>query len=86
MGQLRPDFGHEGKFRDVAWRGSPPGRCGCTGVTLTTWTWLLAAVPSPTGAARGGAQPPPIPLAVIDDPAQLKRLAAQGAWPVTLGN
>lgn len=46
----------------------------------------LAGVPAPTGAARRGAQPPPIPLAVIDDPAQLKRLAAQGAWPVTLGN
>lgn len=48
-------------------------------VTLTTWAWLLAGVPAPTGAERRGAQPPPIPLAVIDDPDQLQRLAGLAA-------
>ncbi|MFD3734590.1 site-specific recombinase [Streptomyces sp. NPDC058632] len=38
-------------------------------ISLTTWGWMLAGEPAPTGPARRGAKPPVFPLAAIDDPA-----------------
>lgn len=38
-------------------------------ISLTTWGWMLAGDPAPTGPARRGAKPPVFPVAAIDDPA-----------------
>ncbi|MFE0645028.1 hypothetical protein ACFW2Y_25965 [Streptomyces sp. NPDC058877] len=38
-------------------------------ISLTTWGWMFAGEPAPTGPARRGAKPPVFPLAAIDDPA-----------------
>ncbi|MEV8099905.1 hypothetical protein [Kitasatospora sp. NPDC085879] len=35
-------------------------------IALATWSWLLADRPVPSGAARRGAAPPVLPLAVLD--------------------
>ncbi|MFF2328672.1 MULTISPECIES: tyrosine-type recombinase/integrase [unclassified Streptomyces] len=51
-------------------------------ISLTTWGWMLAGEPPPTGPARRGAKPPVFPVAAIDDPALpevLAELAAAGA-------
>ncbi|WP_282701503.1 site-specific integrase [Streptomyces sp. CC219B] len=37
-------------------------------ISLTTWGWMLAGEPAPTGPARRGAKPPVFPIAAIDDP------------------
>jgi integrase/recombinase XerD len=38
-------------------------------ISLTTWGWMLAGEPPPTGSARRGAKPPVFPVAAINDPA-----------------
>jgi integrase/recombinase XerD len=38
-------------------------------ISLTTWGWMLAGEPAPTGPARRGAKPPVFPVTAIDDPA-----------------
>ncbi|MEV5383582.1 hypothetical protein [Streptomyces sp. NPDC052721] len=48
-------------------------------ISLTTWGWMLAGEPPPTGPARRGAKPPVFPLAAIDDPALPKVLAELAA-------
>ncbi|MET8965852.1 site-specific recombinase [Streptomyces sp. NPDC004074] len=48
-------------------------------VSLTTWGWMLAGEPAPTGLARRGAKPPVFPLAAIDDPALPEVLAELAA-------
>ncbi|MEV5148152.1 hypothetical protein AB0L14_28090 [Streptomyces sp. NPDC052727] len=48
-------------------------------ISLTTWGWMLAGEPAPTGPARRGAKPPAFPLAAIDDPALPKVLAELAA-------
>ncbi|GAA2679165.1 site-specific recombinase [Streptomyces lunalinharesii] len=37
-------------------------------ISLTTWGWMLAGEPAPTGPARRSAQPPAFAVAAIDDP------------------
>ncbi|WP_240351151.1 hypothetical protein [Streptomyces olivoreticuli] len=44
-------------------------------ISLTTWGWMLAGEPAPTGPARRGAEPPVFSVAAIDDPALLETLA-----------
>ncbi len=36
-------------------------------IALNTWAWALVDRPTPAGAARRGAAPPIVPLAVLDD-------------------
>ncbi|WP_431683447.1 hypothetical protein [Kitasatospora sp. KL5] len=38
-------------------------------IALANWSWLMADRPVPVGAARRGARPPVLPLAVLDGPA-----------------
>ncbi|WP_405593948.1 hypothetical protein OG741_00485 [Streptomyces sp. NBC_01410] len=38
-------------------------------ISLTTWGWMLAGEPAPTGPARRGAKPAAVPIAAIDHPA-----------------
>lgn len=44
-------------------------------ISLTTWGWMLASKPAPTGPARRGAKPPVFPVTGIDDPALPETLA-----------
>ncbi|AKA07811.1 hypothetical protein SAZ_39640 [Streptomyces noursei ZPM] len=37
-------------------------------ISLTTWAWMLAGEPAPTGPARRSAKPPALPVAAIDAP------------------
>ncbi|MFD9487373.1 hypothetical protein ACFWBX_26080 [Streptomyces sp. NPDC059991] len=48
-------------------------------ISLTTWGWMLAGEPAPTGPARRGAKPPVFPVAAIDDPALPEVLAELAA-------
>jgi len=48
-------------------------------VSLTTWGWMFAGEPAPTGPARRGAKPPVFPVAAIDDPALPEVLAELAA-------
>ncbi|MEJ1202486.1 MULTISPECIES: site-specific recombinase [unclassified Streptomyces] len=48
-------------------------------ISLTTWGWMLAGEPAPTGPARRGAKPPVFPLTAIDDPALPEVLAELAA-------
>ncbi|GHF33503.1 hypothetical protein [Streptomyces griseoluteus] len=48
-------------------------------ISLTTWGWMLAGEPAPTGPARRGAKPPVFPVAAIDDPALPMVLAERAA-------
>lgn len=48
-------------------------------ISLTTWGWMLAGEPPPTGPARRGAKPPVFPVAAIDDPALPEVLAELAA-------
>ncbi|WP_241777478.1 site-specific recombinase [Streptomyces sp. CT34] len=48
-------------------------------ISLTTWGWMLAGAPAPTGSARRGANPPVFPLTAIDDPALPEVLAELAA-------
>ncbi|MFE2184897.1 hypothetical protein [Streptomyces sp. NPDC059455] len=48
-------------------------------ISLTTWGWMLAGEPAPTGPTRRGAKPPAVPVAVIDDPALPEVLAELAA-------
>ncbi|MFF1690615.1 hypothetical protein [Streptomyces sp. NPDC058254] len=38
-------------------------------ISLTTWGWMLAGEPAPTGPTRRGAKPPVFPVAALDEPA-----------------
>ncbi|WP_326790433.1 hypothetical protein [Streptomyces sp. NBC_00151] len=44
-------------------------------ISLTTWGWMLAGEPAPTGPTRRGAKPPVFPVTTIDDPALPELLA-----------
>ncbi|MFI1370282.1 hypothetical protein [Streptomyces griseochromogenes] len=44
-------------------------------ISLTTWGWMLAGEPAPTGPACRGAKPPVFPVAAIDAPALPEVLA-----------
>jgi hypothetical protein len=48
-------------------------------ISLTTWGWMLAGEPAPTGPTRRGAKPPVFPVATIDDPALPELLAEMAA-------
>ncbi|MCL6735931.1 hypothetical protein [Streptomyces neyagawaensis] len=48
-------------------------------ISLTTWGWMLADEPPPTGPARRGATPPFFPVTAIDDPALPEVLAELAA-------
>lgn len=48
-------------------------------ISLTTWGWMVAGQPAPTGRARRGAMPPAVPVTVIDDPALPEVLAELAA-------
>ncbi|MFD8625234.1 hypothetical protein ACFV4E_15280 [Streptomyces hygroscopicus] len=48
-------------------------------ISLTTWGWMLADEPAPTGPARRGAKPPAFPVTAIDDPALPEVLAELAA-------
>lgn len=48
-------------------------------ISLTTWGWMLAGEPAPTGPARRGAKPPVFPVTAIDDPALPEVLAELAA-------
>ncbi|MFJ5725708.1 tyrosine-type recombinase/integrase [Streptomyces sp. NPDC093149] len=48
-------------------------------ISLTTWGWMVAGQPAPTGRARRGAKPPAAPVSVIDDPALPQVLAELAA-------
>ncbi|MFF4606517.1 hypothetical protein ACFY12_27770 [Streptomyces sp. NPDC001339] len=48
-------------------------------ISLTTWGWMLAGEPPPTGPARRRAKPPVFPVAAIDDPALPEVLAELAA-------
>jgi len=48
-------------------------------ISLTTWGWMLAGEPAPTGPARRGAKLPAVPVAAIDDPALPEVLAEPAA-------
>lgn len=48
-------------------------------ISLTTWGWMLADEPAPTGPARRGAKPLVLPATVIDDPALPEALAEPAA-------
>ncbi|MFF4756897.1 hypothetical protein ACWD5R_44660 [Streptomyces sp. NPDC002514] len=37
-------------------------------ISLTTWGWMFAGEPAPTGPARRGAKPPVFQVATLDDP------------------
>jgi hypothetical protein len=43
-------------------------------ISLTGWAWALVGKPIPEAAARRGAVPPVVPLALLDDPATSGRL------------
>jgi integrase/recombinase XerD len=45
-------------------------------ISLTGWAWPLVGKPVPRGAARRGAVPPIVPLALLDDPGTGRRLGA----------
>jgi hypothetical protein len=45
-------------------------------ISLTGWAWPLVGKPVPAGAARRGAVPPVVPLALLDDPGTGERLGA----------
>ncbi|WP_237285805.1 hypothetical protein [Streptomyces niveus] len=48
-------------------------------ISLTTWGWMFAGEPAPTGPARHGAKPPVFLIAAIDDPALPEVLAELAA-------
>ncbi|GAA5072420.1 hypothetical protein [Streptomyces similanensis] len=48
-------------------------------ISLTTWGWMLAGEPAPTGPARRGAKPPVFHVTAIDDPALPEVLAELAA-------
>ncbi|CAM5347015.1 MULTISPECIES: hypothetical protein [Streptomyces] len=48
-------------------------------ISLTTWGWMLAGAPAPTGPAHRGAKPPVFPVPAIDDPALPEVLAELAA-------
>ncbi|MFD8079713.1 hypothetical protein ACFV3E_44770 [Streptomyces sp. NPDC059718] len=48
-------------------------------ISLTTWGWMLAGEPAPTGPARRGAKLPVFPVIAIDDPALPEVLAELAA-------
>ena len=48
-------------------------------ISLTTWGWMFAGEPAPTGPARRGAKPPAFPVTAIDDPALPEALAELAA-------
>lgn len=48
-------------------------------ISLTTWGWMFAGEPAPTGPARRGAKPPVVPVAAIDDPVLPEVLAELAA-------
>ncbi|MDQ0798228.1 hypothetical protein QFZ58_006716 [Streptomyces sp. B1I3] len=48
-------------------------------ISLTTWGWMLAGEPAPTGPARRGAKPLVFPVTAIDDPALPEVLAELAA-------
>ncbi|MGW7007964.1 site-specific recombinase [Streptomyces sp. NPDC054933] len=48
-------------------------------ISLTTWGWMFAGAPAPTGPARRGAKPPLYPIAAIDDPVLPEVLAELAA-------
>jgi integrase/recombinase XerD len=48
-------------------------------ISLTTWGWMLAGEPAPTGPARRGAKPPVFPVTAFDDPALPELLAELAA-------
>src|SRR6266567_2240447 len=45
-------------------------------ISLTGWAWPLVGKPVPRGPQRRGAEPPVVPLALLDDPGTGGRLAA----------
>jgi len=45
-------------------------------ISLTGWAWPLVGKPVPRGAARRGAAPPVVPLALLDDSGTAGRLGA----------
>jgi len=45
-------------------------------ISLTGWAWPLIGKPAPRGPGRRGAEPPVVPLALLDDPGTSGRLAA----------
>lgn len=44
-------------------------------ISLTGWTWPLVGLPVPAGPRRRGVPPPVVPLALLDDPSTVGRLA-----------
>ncbi len=44
------------------------------GIALATWAWLLAGRPAPAGRQRRRAQPPVLPLALLDGPQAASRV------------
>ncbi|MEU6036116.1 site-specific recombinase [Actinomadura sp. NPDC047616] len=48
-------------------------------ISLTTWGWMLAGEPAPTGPSRRSAKPPVFPVTAIDDPALPEVLAELAA-------
>lgn len=55
-------------------------------IALNTWAWTLVDRPAPEGAARRGAKPPIVPLAVLDEAGERVRnyFAVRGAgWQST---
>lgn len=43
-------------------------------ISLSGWAWPLVGKPVPHGAQRRGAEPPVVPLALLDDPGTARRL------------
>ncbi|WP_308048856.1 hypothetical protein [Streptomyces sp. TRM72054] len=53
-------------------------------ISLTTWGWMLAGQPAPTGPARRGAKPPTVPVTAIDDPGLPEEIAGRTRGPLFL--
>lgn len=61
--------------RYLAASGLRPGSARVYRVSLATWAWALVARRPPEGAARRGAAPPVVPLALLDHPEVPGRLS-----------
>jgi integrase len=55
-------------------------------ISLTGWAWPLVGKPVPRGAARRGAAPPIVPLALLEDPDTGRRLGTAVAERVELAD
>jgi integrase len=62
--------------RYLAAAGLSAGSRRVYGIALATWAWLLAGRPAPAGRERRRAQPPVLPLALLDGPQAADRVRA----------